>query len=53
MMGYVPFHHQHFEYGKYKHEIARIFLTGHQIHNADEGFVAQFVESCYGQNGCS
>lgn len=45
MMGYVPFNHQHFEDRKDKHKIARIFLAGHQIHNADEGFVAEFVES--------
>jgi hypothetical protein len=36
MMSYVPFNHQHIEYGKDKHEIARIFLSGHQIYNADE-----------------
>jgi hypothetical protein len=45
MMGYVPFNHQHVEDRKDEHEIARVFLAGHQIHNSDEGFVAKFVES--------
>lgn len=47
MMGYIPFNHQHFEDRKDKHKIARVFLAGHQIHNADEGFVAEFVESYF------
>lgn len=51
MIGYVPFNHKHLEYRKDKHKIARVFLAGHQIYNADEGFVAEFMESYCCQSG--
>lgn len=43
---YIPFHHDHFEVGKYNHEVSWVLFTSHQIDNSHERLVTHLTQ-CY------
>lgn len=40
----VPFHHDHFQDREYNHEIPRVFLSSHEIHNTNQGNIPHITK---------
>lgn len=40
----IPFNHHHLQYGEHEHQIPRILLAGHQVHDSNKRVVAHITE---------